>query len=105
MFVWGQIVTRLMLIIVKCIEILNHYAVYQDLISCCKSITLQRQIRRKRYLICDYLGRGRGRLDEGSKKVRTSSYKINKYLDVRYNMINIINMLYIIYENCYEHIS
>lgn len=41
-FVWGQMVTRLiMLIIVKCIEILNHYAVYQDLISCCKSITFQ----------------------------------------------------------------
>ena len=31
-----------------------------------------------------------GRLDEGGQKVQTSSYKMNKYRDAMYNMINII---------------
>ena len=30
-------------------------------------------------------------LDEGDRKLKTSRYKINKYWDITYNMINIIN--------------
>ena len=32
-----------------------------------------------------------GRLNEGGQKVQISTYKLNKYRDVMYNMINIIN--------------
>ena len=39
-----KIVTRLiMVIILKCTEILNHYVVYQELTQCCRSIILQKQ--------------------------------------------------------------
>ena len=34
---------------------------------------------------------GVGGVEEGGQKVQISTYKINKYRDVMYNMINIIN--------------
>ena len=36
--------TRLILVIIlKCVEISNHYIVYQKLTQCCRSIILQKQ--------------------------------------------------------------
>ena len=37
-------------------------------------------------------GWGGKELNEGGQKVQTSSYKINKYKGIMYNMINIINL-------------
>ena len=71
--------------ILKSIEILYHYVVYQELTYCCRSIMLQKQTHRKRDYVCDYQSRGveGGGLGEGGQKVKmyqvTFSYKINKY--------------------------
>ena len=76
--------TRLVaVIILKCIEISNHYAAHQELLQCCGSITLQNKQctkpQRKRAQICGY---GRQRVeeeesDEGGRKLQSFSYKIN----------------------------
>ena len=58
------------------------------------------QTHRKRVQLCDYPRWGKSELDEGSQKVQTNSYKINKYWDVMYNMINIINITVCCYESC-----
>ena len=40
-------VTRLIVVIIfKCLEILNHYVVYQELIQCCRSIKLQKPTKK-----------------------------------------------------------
>ena len=50
------------------------------------------QTDRKRDQICGYQmpGEGERQLDEGGKKVQTSSYKINKYKGCNHNMRNIL---------------
>ena len=71
---------------VKCIEISDHYVVYQELTQCFRSVVFQnkqtnKQFHRKRDQICGYqrLGVREGELEEGSQKVPTSSYETNKY--------------------------
>ena len=66
------------------IEISNHYAVYQEIIQCCKSIILQKQNKQLiekgiRFVVTRGGAWGEGEFDEGSQKVQTSSNKINKY--------------------------
>ena len=72
--------------ILKSVEILYHYVVYQELTHCCRSIMLQKQTHRKRDQICGYQRRGQGRrkfreikLDEGHQNLQTFSHEINKY--------------------------
>ena len=57
---------------------MNHYAVYQRHIVF-RSIILQKQTHRKRDVLWLPEGLGERELDEGSQKVQTFSYKINKY--------------------------
>ena len=48
-------VTRLIVVIIlKYIEILNHYVIYPELTECCVSIIFQKQTHRKRDQICGY---------------------------------------------------
>ena len=72
-----------MVIIFNCIEISNHYEVYQELTyNTVGQIQFKnKQTYRKRDQICGYQRQGvqRGTLDEGIQRVQTSSYKINKY--------------------------
>ena len=72
-----------MVIILKCKEILNHYAVYQELTQCSRSIIFKKKnklIEKKMRIVVTRGGGWREEeLDEGSQKVQTSSYKTNKY--------------------------
>ena len=45
-------VTRLFVIILYCLEILNYYVVYQKLTYSCRSTMLQKQNHRRRDQIC-----------------------------------------------------
>ena len=62
-----------------------HYIVYQELTYFKNKQTQNKKIR----FLATGGGVGEGELGEGSEKVQTSSYKINKF--VMYNMIKIIN--------------
>ena len=72
-----------MVIILKCIEIPNHYAVYQESKWSCTSIKPQKQTHRKGDQICGCQRQGveggRG-LNVCGQKLQTSSNKINKCL-------------------------
>ena len=88
-------VTRLIVVtILECVEISNHYAMYQEvtcgrsLILCGRSLFLQNEEsnqlleKENRFVVtgCKGVGKlGRTRLDKGSQKVQTSSWKISKY--------------------------
>ena len=81
-----MITRHIVVIILKYIEIYNHYFVYQELIWCCRSMILQKETKqrkswKKETRFVGTTGRvwGEGELDEGSQKVQTSSNKINKY--------------------------
>ena len=73
---YGYIVTSLiMVIILKCVELWNHYVVLQEL-TVCWSIILQKQTHRKIRFVVTRGGLARhGELDEGSEKLQTSMYK------------------------------
>ena len=64
----------------KCTEILNHLAVYQELtVFWVNYISKTNKLIEKviRFLVT--WGEKEAKLDEGGRKVRTSSYKINKH--------------------------
>ena len=79
---YDNIMARLiMAIILKGVEISNHFAVQWELIQCCRSLTCQKWTNRfieKNQSDLWLLG-VREELDEDIQKVQISSYKINKY--------------------------
>ena len=53
---YRDMITRLIVVILlKYIEVLNHYVVYQELIKCFGSIVLKKQIHGEKDQICGYL--------------------------------------------------
>lgn len=92
-----------MLIILRCIEILNHYDVKQELTQCCRYyISKPNSFKKKTSDL--WLPEAEclwGELDEASQKIQTSRYKISTR-DVMYNLINIMNTAVCLYERCWE---
>lgn len=79
---WQMLTRLIMVIILKGLEISDHYVVYQELTQRCRSIILQKQANNLReeeirFVVTRGRGWGERRLDEGGQKVQTSSCKIN----------------------------
>ena len=81
----------IMVIILKCIQILNPYVVQHELTQCCRSIILQKQTKEKKVRFVVARGRRLLRSYEGCQKIQTPSYKINTR-NIKYSMISIINI-------------
>ena len=68
----------------KCIEIPNHCAVYQELTNTVLKVNhtsktnklIEKEIG---FVVTRAWGWGEGELDKGNQKVQTSNYKINEY--------------------------
>ena len=69
------------MIILKCIEISNHHVVHQELTRCWPTIFQKQTHSEKviRFVVTRGEEQEEGEMNEGSQKVQTSSYKINKY--------------------------
>ena len=71
-----------MMIILKCIEISNHYIVYQELTKCCRSIILQKQTNkhinkdRKRGQVCGYQRQGGGGGEIGGRESKGTNFQL-----------------------------
>ena len=87
-----------MVIILKRIELANHYVVDQELTWCFRSILLHKHTHRKRDQTCGYQRQVlEEELDEGSQEDRAYSYEINKYWGVTY-MMSKLTLCYVIHE-------
>ena len=84
----------IMVIILKCIEISNHYVVHQELKQCCRSIILQKRTnkslkKRSDLWLPEAGARGRRNWIKVVKRYQLPVIRLAR--DAMYNMINIID--------------